>query len=301
MATIGQRNILTVLRDTPPGLILDGEELGDILLPGRYIPRGTVPEDTLDVFLYLDSEDRLVATTETPHAMVGEFAAMKVISIHQQAGAFLDWGLSKDLLLPFREQPERVEVGDTVVVYVNLDPRTNRIVATMKLDKYLSRETPPFEKGEEVSLLIAGKTPLGYNAIVEPLKNSVDAKPRRSSPERRRVGGKYGGLLYHTNLSGPLQIGQKLQGFVHSVRDDRKIDLRLDASGYQRVAPLKDKIVAALRNNKGRIEFDNDSPPEKIRAEFGASKKAFKMALGALYKERKIQFVKAGVEFVKKA
>ncbi len=279
MVTLGKRNLLPIVRDVPPGLILDGGEHGDILLPGRYIRPGLVVGQLVDVFVYLDSEDRLVATTEKPLAMVDEVATLKVVSVNRQIGAFLDWGLSKDLLLPFREQTSPVEVGDKVVVCVCLDPKSHRIIATAKLDKYLSPHKPPFHKGQEVSLLIAGKTPLGYNAIVNH---------------------QYSGLLYHTNLSGPLKIGQTMQGFVHMVRQDHKIDLRLDASGYQRVMPVKDKIMAALRNHGGRIEFDSDSPPEIIRAEFGVSKKAFKMALGALYKERKIQFANAGTELVAK-
>lgn len=225
MAIIGKRNLLSIVRAAPPGLYLDGGTLGEILLPGRYIPKDVKPKDKLDVFVYRDSEDRLVATTETPRAMVGEFAHLKVLSVNQKIGAFLDWGLAKDLLLPFREQEGPVRAGDWVVVHVGLDEKTNRILASARLHRHLSKDTPAYRDGQPVNLLILGRTPLGYNAIVE---------------------NAHRGLLYHDNLAGPLQTGQKLPGFVRAVRPNGKIDLRLDASGYQRVAALTDQILEAL-------------------------------------------------------
>ena len=166
MAIIGKRNTLSIVRASAPGLYLDGGELGELLLPGRYIPADLKPKDKLDVFVYRDSEDRLVATTETPLAMVGEFAYLKVISVNRSIGAFLDWGLAKDLLLPFREQESPVRAGDWVIVHVYLDEKTNRIVATTRLNRHLSRDTPAYRDGQAVNLLIIGRTPLGYNAIV---------------------------------------------------------------------------------------------------------------------------------------
>jgi uncharacterized protein len=275
MAIIGKRNLLPVVRASTPGLYLDGGELGEILLPGRYIPRDLKPKDKLDVFVYRDSEDRLVATTETPHVTVGEFACLKVISVNERIGAFLDWGLAKDLLLPFREQDIPVRAGQGVVVFVYLDPKTERIVATTRLNRHLNRDTPAYRDGQPVNLLITGKTPLGYNAIVE---------------------GAHRGLLYHDNLATPLAIGQKLKGFVRTVRPGGKIDLSLDASGYKRVALLTDQIVQAIERNRGRLAFDDDSSPEAIRQKFGVSKKAFKQALGKLYKARRIRFLKPGIQ-----
>jgi hypothetical protein len=277
MALIGQRNRLAIIRESAPGLYLDGGELGEILLPGRYIPRNLAPKDKLDVFIYRDSEDRLVATTETPLAVVGGFAALRVVNINRQIGAFLDWGLPKDLLLPFREQTSPVRVGESVVVCVCLDPKTNRIVASERLNRHVSREAPVWRAGEPVNFLIAGRTPLGYNAIVE---NS------------------HLGLLYHNNLAAPLETGQRLKGFVRSIRPGGKIDLSLDASGYKRVAALTDRIVAALERNRGGMDFDDDSQPEAIRAAFGVSKKAFKQALGKLYRERRIAFQKPGIRLL---
>ena len=277
MAQIGKRNTLGIVRESSPGLYLDGGELGEILLPGRYIPPNLGPGDLLDVFVYLDSEDRLVATTETPQVMVGEFAALKVISVNPRIGAFLDWGLPKDLLLPFREQDGHVRIGQRVVVAVYLDPKSNRLVATMRLNRHLSRNPPTYGTGQQVNLLITERTPLGYNAIIE---------------------NAHRGLLYHSNLGAPLDIGQALKGFVRAISPAGKIDLSLDASGYKRVASLRDQIVEALKANGGRLTFDDSSSPESIRETFGASKKAFKQALGALYKERRIQFLNPGIELL---
>ncbi len=277
MAVIGKCNSLSIVRASAPGLYLDGGELGEILLPGRYIPADLKPKDKLDVFVYRDSEDRLVATTETPLATVGEFAYLQVISVNQNIGAFLDWGLAKDLLLPFREQDSPVRVKDRVIVRVFIDEKTNRIVASTRLNRHLSRDTPAYRAGQPVNLLIVGRTPLGYNAIIE---------------------NAHRGLLYHDNLAAPLLPGQKVKGFVRTVHPNGKIDLRLDPSGYKRVAPLRDQIVEALEAGGGQLDFDDDSTPEAIRQKFGVSKKAFKQALGKLYKERRICFQNPGIKLV---
>jgi predicted RNA-binding protein (virulence factor B family) len=277
MAMIGRLNRLRVVRDAPPGFYLDGQELGEMLLPRRYIPAKLKPGDELEVFIYLDSEDRLVATTETPKGMVGEFACLEVVGVNRDVGAFLDWGLAKDLLLPFREQEGRVRRGEKVVVAIYLDEKTNRIAASMRLQRYLSRRPPDYRAGQAVDLLISGKTPLGYNAIVDDT---------------------HFGLIYHDTVTVPLEIGQRVKGFVRGVRPGGKIDLSLDAAGYKRVAPLKVQIVEALKRNGGRLDFDDDSSVEAIRETFGVSKKAFKQALGSLYKTRRIRFTKPGVELV---
>ena len=277
MAFLGKRNTLSVVRASAPGLYLDGGELGEILLPGRYIPADLRPKDKMDVFVYRDSEDRLVATTEIPHATVGEFACLKVVSVNDRVGAFLDWGLAKDLLLPFREQEKPVRVGQRVVVFVYLDAKSERIVATTRLRRHLSRGLPLYRNSQPVDLLITGKTTLGYTAIVE---------------------NAHSGLLYHDNITVPLQIGQRLKGFVRNVRPNGQIDLSLDAAGYKRVAPLTDQIVKALEQNGGQLPFDDDSSPEAIRQKFSVSKKAFKQALGKLYKARRIRFRNPGVELL---
>src|SRR6266404_1566362 len=213
MASIGKRNTLTVLRTSSPGLYLDGGEHGEILLPNRYVPQRVAPGDRLAVFVYRDSEDRLVASTETPRATVGEVATLKVISVNRQIGAFLDWGLPKDLLLPFREQTGPVRAGQDVVVRVYLDAKTQRIVASMKLDTDSALEPPNYRTGEQVEFLVTEKTALGFKALVE---------------------GTHLGLLYHDTISVPVAIGQTLRGFVRAVRPDGKIDLSLDQAGYRR-------------------------------------------------------------------
>lgn len=275
MANIGKRNLLSVIRETSSGVYLDGEQLGEILLPGRYIKRDLQVKEKLDVFIYRDSEDRLVATTETPFAMVDEFAWLKVKDVHPQSGAFLDWGLAKDLLLPFGEQAAPVEIGQRVVVAVCLDEKTSRIFASGRIVDHLSETPPSYADGRAVNLLVVGESPLGYSAIVEHA---------------------HLGLLYRTDLSSPLAIGQQLNGFVRTVRDDGKIDLRLDAAGYARVAPLTEEIMQELEAAGGRLNFDDESSPDEVRQRFGVSKKAFKQALGSLYRARRITFMHPGIE-----
>ena len=277
MALIGRRNTLSIVRAATPGLYLNGGELGEILLPGRYIPAGLAPGDRLDVFVYLDSEDRLVATTETPRAMVGEFACLKVISVNPRIGVFLDWGLAKDLLLPFREHEGLLRPGQWVVVYVLLDETSKRIVASARLQRHLRGGGDTYRERQPVNLLIVNRTPLGYNAIVENDR---------------------WGLLYHDKLGTPLEAGQRVKGFVRTVRPNGKLDLSLDPAGYKRVAPLREQIVEALERAGGKLAFDDDSSPEAIRMKFGCSKKAFKQALGALYKSRRIRFEAPGIQLL---
>jgi uncharacterized protein len=278
MAAIGRRNTLRITRETPSGLYLDGGEHGEILLPGKYIPRGGFPGSEVDVFVYRDSEDRLVATTETPLAMVGDFACLEVTGVHPEIGAFLKWGLGKDLLLPIREQKDRVRVGDRVVVYVALDPRTERVVATARVNRHLDLTEAHYAQGQSVNLLIAGESAHGFLAIIE---------------------NAHRGLLYRGGTGSPLRVGERVKGYVRALRPDGKIDLSLDPAGYARVAPLSEQIVAALQAAQGRLEVDDKSSPEEIRRLFGASKKAFKQALGALYSERRIRFERGGIEQVR--
>jgi predicted RNA-binding protein (virulence factor B family) len=192
-------------------------------------------------------------------------------------GAFLDWGLSKDLLLPFREQTRPVAVGQEVTVRVYVDTKSQRIVASMRLDRGAEKEAPDYPPGEPVEFVVSEETELGYKALVE---------------------GRHRGMLYRDSLSAPVAVGQRLKGFVRAVRPDGKIDLSLDQAGYRRVAPLAARIVERLQRHGGRLELDDDSPPEAIRQAFGASKKAFKQALGSLYKARRIRFRKPGLELL---
>ena len=279
MALLGKRNLLTIVREGPPGYFLDDGEGGEILLPGKYIPAGSKPGETIDVFIYRDSEDRPVATTETPLAMVGDFAALKVVDVSPSIGAFLDWGLDKDLLLPRREQGGFRRAGETVVVHVFLDEKSDRIVASTRLQRWLDKTTPAYAKDHPVKLLVAGRTPLGYKAVVENL---------------------YQGLLYGSELSGPLEIGSRLDGFVKAVRPDGKLDLSLDRSGFARVAPITDQILEALKASGGHLPYNDESPPDAIRSAFGVSKKAFKQAIGTLYRKRLIELADEGISLAPK-
>ncbi len=273
MANLGKRNLLPVLRQAPPGLFLDGGSLGEILLPNCYIPGPVTLGMEVDVFVHLDSEDRLVATTETPRVMVGEFAALRVVSVEPRLGAFLDWGLSKDLFLPLREQTHRAEPGQNVVVHVSVDERSGRIVATTRLTRHLQREPARYREGTPVQVLLVARTPLGLTAIVEQA---------------------HLGLLYHDPHAPPLEVGQSLTAHVAAVRPDGKIDLRLEPSAARGVLGLTERILTALDDGGGRLALDDSSTPEEIQERFGVSKKSFKQAVGALYRDRQIQLPKTG-------
>lgn len=274
MTLLGRRNQLPVLRSVLPGYILDGGERGDILLPKKYVPKGLVPGGIVDVFVYRDSEDRLVATTEVPHAEVGTFAFLRVASVNPRVGAFLDWGLEKDLLLPIREQSRPVRAGEWVVVHVGIDEKSDRIAASARLNRFLDLTPPAYREEQEVRLLVAGETPLGYNVVVE---------------------NAHRGLIYKSELSAPLTVGAPLEGFVRRVRPDGKIDVALDRAGYVRVGPLTEQIIDALKENAGELPYHDGSSPEDIRAVFGVSKKAFKQAIGSLYRERRIEITDQGI------
>jgi len=274
MAILGKRNTLPIVRQAPPGYYLDGGTHGEILLPGRYVPTGAMPGGTIDVFVYRDSEDRLVATTETPLVMVGEFGFLRVVSELPAIGAFLDWGLEKDLLLPRREYAGGIRTGGHALVHVMLDERSDRIVATARLSRHLNLTPAAYTEGQAVKLIVESETPLGYKAIV----NNAHL-----------------GLLYRAELAGPLSIGQVLDGFIRTVRPDGKIDLGLDPAGHRRLGPLADQILAALKTAGGQLPYHDGSSPEEIRAALGMSKKAFKQAIGVLYRDRRIVIEPAGI------
>jgi hypothetical protein len=278
MALIGKRNLLPIVRGAPPGFYLDGGTHGEILLPGRLIPPGATPGGTIDVFVYRDSEDRLVATPQKPLVMVGQFAMLRVVSINPRIGVFLDWGMDKDLLLPMREMLDPVNEGERVLVQVMLDERTDRLIATARLNRRLSLPpTGTYSVGDTVGLLVMSRSPLGYNMIVN------DA---------------HRGLLYESDANGRLEIGDRFDGYVRSIRPDGKLDLALGKSGYRRIAPLTDQIIGALSAKGGRLPFNDNSPPEEIREYFGVSKKAFKQAIGALFREQRIFIDPDGIRLV---
>jgi predicted RNA-binding protein (virulence factor B family) len=275
MAQLGKRNTLTVLRAAQPGLYLDGGAHGEILLPSRYIKAGDIPGKQIDVFVYRDSEDRLVATTETPKAFVDEFAYLKVVGMNRRVGIFLDWGLEKDLLLPLREINGPLNVGDFVLVQIVLDVSSDRLIASARLKKRLDLTPPPYEVGEAVRLLVAGKSPLGYNFIINHAHR---------------------GLIYEREVPTPLQVGQFVEGYIRNIRPDGKIDLALGRAGYRRIEGVAGIVMEKLRAAPGgRLPYNDNSLPEEIRDAFGVSKKAFKQAIGALFKERLIHIESDGI------
>jgi len=276
MSQIGRMNTLHVLREVDFGVYLDGEELGDILLPKREVPPGIKIDDTVQVFIYFDSSDIIIASTKTPKTQVGEFALLRVID-NNDMGAFMDWGLPKDLLVPFREQGHKLLKNRHYVVYTYFDRVSNRIAASTKLDKFLSEEKPRYEAGDTVDLFIVSRTDLGYKAIVE---------------------NEHWGLLFKDEVFQPLEQGQKLEGYIKQVREDGKIDLCLQKLGLQPVDAASQKILDALRENQGFLPLTDKTPPEVIYAKFGLSKKVFKRSLGALYKKRRIKLEPSGIRLL---
>ena len=276
MVEIGRINTLEVVRETDNGLYLDGQELGEILMPKKFISDEVRNLGWADVFVYSDSEDRLVATTEKPKAMVGEFAFLKVVAT-SKFGAFLDWGLPKDLLVPFREQKADMVEGRSYMVYLFVDMLTKRIAATAKIDKYLDNTPPEYELGDEVQLLISEKTDLGFKAIVN---------------------NEHWGILYKNQIYQTLEIGQKITGYINKVREDEKIDLLLEKPGYEKVDAISQKILDELKANRGFMAVSDKTSPDMIKALFGISKKNFKKAIGSLYKKRMITFDSDGIRLV---
>ncbi len=263
---LGKYNQLEVVKFVDFGLYLNGGDDGEILLPKRYIPEGTKEGDLLNVFLYLDNEERLVATTQTPLIQVGEFGYLEVSWVNQY-GAFLNWGLMKDLFVPFREQKMRMVQGKSYIVYCYQDEESFRLMASAKVDKFLSKDRPPYEAGEQVNILIWQKTELGFKAIVE---------------------NKYAALLYDSEIFQPLHTGMQLKAFVKQVREDGKIDLILQKAGPRKVDDFAETLLKYIREHNGFTSFNDKSDAEEIYQTFGVSKKTFKKAVGELYKMRLI-------------
>ena len=263
---LGKFNTLKVVKEVDFGMYLDGGEEGEILLPSRYVPENCKPGDELTVFIYLDNEERLVATTLTPLVQVGEFACLEVAWINQY-GAFLNWGLMKDLFVPFREQKMKMQVGRKYVIHAHLDDESYRIVASAKVERYLSKDRPEYASGDEVNILIWQKTDLGFKAIID---------------------NKYSGLLYENEIFSTLQTGMEMKAFVKQVREDGKVDLILQKPGFEKIDDFSKTLLNYIRENDGRIRLNDKSPAEDIYDTFGVSKKTFKKGVGDLYKKRLI-------------
>ncbi len=266
MIKIGKINKLRIVKEVDFGMYLDGgENYGEILLPARYITPNCIVDEEVDVFIYLDSEDRLIATTDFPFAMVDDIALLEVVA-NTKIGAFVDWGLMKDLLIPFKEQHKELQVGDKVVVKIYVDDLTERIVGSSKLDQFLDNTPPEFDFNQEVDLFVHSKTDLGYRVIVN---------------------GIYWGLVYENEVFKPLNRGQKLKGYVKLIREDDKLDISLQKQGYNgAIDENTQKVLDKLEQNKGVLEVGDKSSPEVITHLFGMSKKSFKKAIGNLYKQK---------------
>lgn len=265
MASIGQWNTLEIVDRIDAGLLLDAGDC-NILMPNRYIYEGCEIGETADVFVYPDTTDRLIATTERPYAVVGEFASLRCVDLNP-TGAFVELGLLKQLLVPYAMQSHELEVGKDYIVRVYLDEKTQRLVGTTKLNKYLNDETTEYVEDQEVDLLIAARTDLGYKAII----NHTNW-----------------GLLYEDQVFGDLKVGHKVTGYVYMTRPDGKIDLSLHLPAEKKVEALTTQIINELDENGGTLPLSDKSPPEAIYEAFSVSKKTFKRALGSLYKDKLI-------------
>lgn len=274
MINVGRYNELKVIKEMDFGIYLGDGEV-EILMPTKWVPKGVHIGDTLEAFIFRDSEGRLIATTVKPYATVGEFAYLEVQQSNSM-GAFMDWGMEKNLLVPFREQIGKMEEGKSYVVYVYLDETSNRIAASNKLNKFIERDNIELEVGDVVDLLIYSETDKGLNAIINNM---------------------YAGLIYRNEIYDNVRVGDKVKGFVKLVREDNKIDLSLQKSGFELVDDVKWRLLNILKEKKF-LPLNDDSTPEEIKRTLQISKKAFKKAVGALYKERLVKLTDKGVELI---
>lgn len=277
MVQLGQYNCLTVLKYVEFGLYLDGGDGLEILMPKRYIPEGTKEGDELRVFVYQDSEARLIATNERPYATVGQIGYLRINSVNQ-IGAFADWGTSKELLIPHREQAQRMEEGRRYLIYIYIDQISGRIAGTAKFDKFLDNVPPKFETNEEVEALVWKPTPMGWKVIINQTHT---------------------GLLYKNQIFQEIHTGERLRAWVRGVREDDKIDLSLQPLGYrQMIDPAESSILKALHNHNGFMPLTDHSTPELIAFELQMSKKTFKKAIGSLYKQERIAILPDGIKLL---
>lgn len=273
---LGKYNTLEVIETREFGMLLNGFEKGKILLPTRYIPDGCKPGDVLDVFLYLDQEERIIATTLTPYVQVDEFAILEVVWKNEY-GAFLNWGLMKDLFVPFKEQKELMEIGNRYLIYAYIDKQTGRIVASSKIEKFFSTGIPPYQSGDEVRVLISDRSEIGYRAIVN---------------------NKYKAMVYDGQIFQSVNVGDKITAYVDRVRPDGRIDLLMTKPGSGGIDDLSVVLMDYINENGGFIPLNDKSDPELIYSVLGASKKAFKKAVGVLLRLGLIKIEEDGLRKV---
>jgi predicted RNA-binding protein (virulence factor B family) len=276
MIELGKYNLLEVMRSTPHGLFLEDKEENDVLLPGKFIPEGTAVGDYLEVYIYRDNEERLVATTEEPKFTLYEFAGLKVSDVNDH-GAFVDYGVGKDLFVPFREQKVSMEVGNYYLVYMYLDGQTDRLAGSTRVDQFLDLvdlEEDEIAVGDEVTITVWGKSELGTNVIVN---------------------NRFKGLIYANELFEDLTVGMPRTAYVNRVREDGKLDIRLEKDGYAKVEDNAQRILDLLKERKGYLLLTDKSSPDLIKKELGMSKKTFKKSIGALYKQKIILLEDKGI------
>ena len=276
MLQIGQFNQLNVIKEVPFGVYLDGNDKGEILLPRKVVPEGTAIGDRLDVFIYCDSEDKIIATTKRPRITLGHCAFLKVIDVNR-VGAFLDWGLDKDLLVPRAEQSRSMQHDKSYLVYLKQDDQ-QRLVASSKLDHYLDKTPPRVKVGDEVDLLIAETTDLGTKVVVNHT---------------------HWGLIYTGDIFQTLRYGQRTRGYIKTVREDGKLDVVLRKLGQNNIPALAQRILTALKQADGFLPLHDKSSPAEIQRAFNESKKNFKHAIGTLYKQGEIGLDADGIRLLK--
>lgn len=261
------------------GVFVEGGPEGDILMPEKYVPEGTKVGDTLHCFVYLDQDERPIATTEKPLAQVGDFAWLKCTWVNEY-GAFLDWGLMKDVFCPFHEQKRRMEIGHSYLVYITVDEESYRIMASAKVEKYFTEEHPDYRTGQQVDLLVWQKSPLGFKVIVD---------------------NRFPGLIYDNQIFQAVYSGDRLKGYIQQVRPDGKIDVALQPSGQRQTEDFAQQLLDYLKAHNGRCDLGDKSDAEEIRHRFQVSKKVYKRAIGDLYKRRLIQISDQGIELTQGA
>ena len=279
MLSIGQFHTLKIDRDTPPGLFLKddtGEKDNEVLLPNKYKPESFELEDEIEVFVYLDHDERPVATNLKPYVKLDEFAFLKCVEVNQ-IGAFLDWGLEKHLFVPYKEQAYPMKEGDWYLIFCYLDEETERLVASSKVNHFLDNTELTVEPFEKVNLIVTNKTDIGFNLIVNEIHQ---------------------GLVYHDDVFQDLKTGDKLEGWVKKTRTDNKIDITLQRPGYRSIEPNADAVMAELEMSNGFLPLTDKSAPDEIKAKLGISKKSFKKAIGMLYKKRLVSIEEDGIRII---
>lgn len=276
MLNLGVKNTLRILRGTSVGMYLGDEDGNDVLLPKKYIPDDVIVGDDIDVFIYKDSEDRIIATTLEPKVKLNEFAYLQVMAV-TGIGAFLEWGLEKDLFVPFKEQNRKLEVGDWSAVYLYLDEETERLVGSCKVNKFFEKENIDLEDGQEVDLLVFEETNMGLNVIINQ---------------------KFKGLIYENEIFQRIKLGSKVKGFVKQIREDNHIDVSLQKQGYANIEPNAERILEKLKANNGFMDLTDKSDANYIMYQLEMSKKTYKKAIGSLYKQRLIRIEEDGIYLV---